>query len=757
MKLLFYISLSLVSWVAQAELGADWDFKAQFYQRDNSRNTIKGRGAAWVRKGGRQIWADELEVDLTLNRVFATGNVHINDGKIDIFCDSGTYSLEGADGTLENVTVLFGQSVISGTALKQVTQDQYELVNGIFTNCNTTPFVDKDAGKCPFDVKIYAGRFFLTLDSYVHIYDGIIYAKELPVFYTPYFIVPAKTKRQSGILVPSTNYRQRLGTGFSIPLFLALSHWQDLTITPTWWTLIGYHWELDYRYAYSSKQKGRGRFFLLERSFNPDLSTPWIRVPGKRYLGLASEAAVDLHHEFSIWDNLHSRQDINWVTNRYWNQDFPNDFGILGNFQYLRNLFSFSYPTDSFLSTAAVKYNQSLVNAIDSGADQGAVSQLPEIRFHKKTEPFLLKHFYFEWDNRFSNYFRPEGSFDNIPDQRVTSNPDVSQNDPLLDLGHPMSPDAHSEYDQNDYIRTGQRLFMSRRLIANSPLAPGFQLQPSLRAGLLAYHFSLPEPTFKSQSFVETEIPFALYLTRNFESGEMQKEVVRHVFQPRVLYGASLFKSKTPDHPFFKQGPYPDFTSPRFDALDDNSPYEYFRFELNNRLVRKTSLGSERFLLAQISNNYFLKPSSVNNGEAGLGPIESYLDLQLGQFSAQIQGLIQLRTTNGIHEQDWSGTFSYVNPQGDRLSIATLLRKRANETYNDETVVLSAYKTLPIYFDMFGSIEQSFRQALTRNYQVGFLFAAKPRSCWSLSFLSGRTVQKEHYAKLVFGLSFGQP
>jgi hypothetical protein len=756
LKLFFYILFSLFPLFAQAEVGRDWDFKAQFYQRDNSRNTLKGRGAAWVRKGGRQIWADELEVDLTLNRVFATGNVHINDGKIDIFCDSGTYSLEGADGTLENVTVLFGQTVISGTALKQVAQDQYELTNGIFTNCNTTPFIDKEAGRCPFDVKIYARKFFLTLDSYVHIYDGIIYAKELPVFYTPYFIAPAKTSRQSGILVPSTNYRQRLGTGFSIPLFLALSRWQDLTITPTWWTLIGYHLELDYRYVYSTTQKGRARFFLLERSFNPDATIPWIRTPGRRYLGVASEAAVDIHHQFFVGD-IYSRQDINLVTNRYWNQDFPNDFGPIGNFQYLRNLFSFSYPTDSYLSTAAMKFNQSLVNTLDSGADHGAVVQLPEVRFHKKTEPFLLKHLYFEWDNRFSNYFRPEGAFDNIPDQRLTTNPDNSQNDPLIDLSHPLNTDASPDYDSNDYIRTGQRLYMSRRLIANSPLAPGFQLQPSLRAGLLAYHFSLPQPSFKSQTFVETEIPFALYLARNFESDGPQKEVVRHVFQPRVLYGASLFKSKTPDHPFFKQGIYPDFASPRFDALDDNSPYEYFRFELNNRLMKKTSLGSQRFLLAQISNNYFLKPSSVNNGEAGLGPIESYLDLQLGQFSAQIQGVYQLRTSRGVHEQDWSGTFSYANTQGDRLSIATLLRKRSDETQNDETVVLSAYKTLPIYFDMFGSIEQSFRQSLTRNYQVGFLFSAKPRSCWSLSFLSGRTVQKEHYAKLVFGLSFGQP
>lgn len=737
MKRSAYIFLLLSSFLAFGEAGSGLEFKAQFYQRDNSRNTIKARGAAWVRKNDRQIWADELEIDLALNRVFATGNVHIKDGAMDIFCESGTYALEGADGTLDNVTLLFGQTVISGTTLNQVSKDEFELINGIFTNCNTVPFIDKDASKCPFDVKIYGRRFFLTLDSYVQIYDGIVYAKELPVFYTPYFIAPAKTTRQSGVLVPSTNYRQRLGTGFSLPIFLALAKWQDLTLTPTWWSQAGYHLDLDYRYIYSNSKRGRARLFLLERSFNPELSFPWIRIPGRRHLGLFSEAAIALHNELNLWETVYSRQDVDWVSNRYWNQDFPNDFGPLSNFQYLRSQLSFSYPTDSYLTTVTAKYNQSLVNTLDSGTDQGTVGQVPEIRFHKKTTPFFLNHFYFETDNRLTNYFRPSAAFDNTPDLR--------------------GADSDPGFDGNDYIRTGQRLIMSRRLVANAPLAPGFQLQPSLKAGFLGYQFPLPESSFKSQTFIDSEIPFALYLARNYSPSSNNQNSIRHIIQPRVLYGASLFRSKIPEHPFFNQAPYPDFTSPRFDALDDNSAFEYLRFEFNNRLLRKTGTGSERFLLAQFSNNYFLKPSPLNNGSAGVGPIESYLDLQLGQFSAQVQGTYQLKPVNGIHENDWSGTFSFSTLQGDKLSVATLLRKRADPTNNDETVVLSAYKTLPVYFDLFGSIEHSFRQALTRNYQIGFAFAAKPRSCWSLSFLSGRTVQKEHYARFVFGLTFGAP
>ncbi|NDG27730.1 MAG: hypothetical protein EB120_11225, partial [Proteobacteria bacterium] len=131
--------------------------------------------------------------------------------------------------------------------------------------------------------------------------------------------------------------------------------------------------------------------------------------------------------------------------------------------------------------------------------------------------------------------------------------------------------------------------------------------------------------------------------------------------------------------------------------------------------------------------------------------------LQLGRFSTQIQGTYSLKSINGIHENDWSGTLSYVSELGDKVSLATLIRQKADPINDDQSIVLSIYKTLPIYLDFFGSVEHSFRQAITRNYQIGFLFAAKPRNCWSLSFLTGRTVQNERYARLVFGLSFGGP
>ena len=72
--------LSLFFFNAPAFAEQDTEWKADYYERDNRTNTLKGRGHAWYRKGTQQIWADELEVNFSTNWAYATGNAHFNDG-----------------------------------------------------------------------------------------------------------------------------------------------------------------------------------------------------------------------------------------------------------------------------------------------------------------------------------------------------------------------------------------------------------------------------------------------------------------------------------------------------------------------------------------------------------------------------------------------------------------------------------------------------------------------------------------------------
>ena len=128
---------------------------------------------------------------------------------------------------------------------------------GTYTNCNLDLVRDSEVGGCQFDWKIYGRHLSVTMEEYIRISDALIYLKQTPIFYMPYFIAPVKTERQSGLLMPHLTYMTNIGTGLTWPYFLALGPWHDLTIDPTIYTgMVGYHLGLEYRYVYSRIKSG---------------------------------------------------------------------------------------------------------------------------------------------------------------------------------------------------------------------------------------------------------------------------------------------------------------------------------------------------------------------------------------------------------------------------------------------------------------------------------------------------------------------
>ncbi|MFM8315876.1 MAG: hypothetical protein ACKOA8_16480, partial [Deltaproteobacteria bacterium] len=192
MWIIFVLFFGLGS-VIRAETPPDLQFRADHYERDLRRKTEKGTGKAWIQYGDKEIWADEIELDRDSKKAIASGNVRLKENNIEVFCNRAVYSLDGSEAILEEATLISGQLVVTGSTVKKLGPNRYELREGIYTNCNTIPITDKTAGRCLFDWKLYGSRFDLTLDGYIYAYDVIIYTKDLPLSYIPFFIAPAKT------------------------------------------------------------------------------------------------------------------------------------------------------------------------------------------------------------------------------------------------------------------------------------------------------------------------------------------------------------------------------------------------------------------------------------------------------------------------------------------------------------------------------------------------------------------------------------
>jgi len=744
---------------------SDLQFRADHYERDLRSKTEKGVGKAWVRYQDKEIWADEIELDRFTGKAIANGNVKLREKNLEIFCNRAIYALDGSEALLEEATLLIGQMVVTGATVKKTGPNRYELTEGIYTNCNTIPISDRTAGKCLFDWKLYGRKFDLTVDGYIYAYDVIIYSKDLPLSYLPFFIAPAKSRRQTGLLMPSVTTSNHVGTGFSIPFFWAMSPWQDLTFTPTYFTVAGFHLGSEYNYAYSDKSRGGFSLFFNAQPFNarranpellnaPDNNDPTnpVFIPKNKILNFAGELALTLKNTIHFGEGILARQSVNYVSDPFYVQDYPNDIGLgKSNLGYLRSLATLTYPTEKTLYYLGIIHHQSLIVSTDSPpttqpekkADRGSLTQLPRLGLSQKFSEITDRYLYFEFDSQLNHFWRPAESFDN-------NKPLPGDND--------ITPGA--PFQTGDFIREGQRVQFEPKLIAQFPLTKGLEIQPLFRGLFSAYHFDLPNSTTPHRESLSTEIPLSFYLSRRFDSPFLGLNKVSHLIQPRLIYANLLYKSPIPSHPFFET------THPSFDRNDLVSNFEYLKLELIQRFRRQVDKESVRFITFQLSNQYnsridrsdirFFDPTLNHH----LGPLVGYLNIEVSSLSATLEGYYQWEKDsvpgqNPKNEYSWTSTLNYNFGQGDSVSLSTLIRNAVDATQDEQLVSLGVNKSLPVFLNLSANTSYSTKRGELRSYEWGAHFASKPTSCWSLSVLSGRTLARQTYARFLFTLNLG--
>jgi len=736
LRCLLFLALLETS-VSSKALGLEVEFKADYYSRDLTKNTTIGKGNAWVKSGNRQIWADEIEIDMNRKLATANGNVRLEEGDYKISATHASAKLDSDYAVLDDAVLSSDQMILQGSTLEKTSPNHFRLTEGSYTNCNVKMVSAENFSSCRPDWRLYGKVIEVELEGYAHIYDAIIYVKQLPVFYTPYLVVPAKTKRTSGLLTPGFLSTTTLGSGFSIPYFWAMGEWHDLTITPTFYSEVGYHVGLNYRYVYSPGKLGTFKFSFTQRRFSDNINNPAPDDPSKpRVLGLIGEAAISMRNVYRWGRRNHSQQSIRLVTDPYYTFDYAGDVEGTVHSGYLRSQLAWTFPSDNLLFTAQIQHYQSLIISRDEGTDRGAPVELPNLSYSHSTTPFLGKFFSYEWNLNFTNFYRRE-AFDQVP-----LNPS--------NIG--VNTDADPSFDANDYLRTGRRLSVEPVIIANLPIGQSLKLQPQIRAGGVLYHFDHPTGQVVHREFLEIEIPFSVYLSRTFNLAIKGFEKVKHIFQPRIVYANRPFENLSENHPFFFNQGGGGLSNPRFDLRDRFSKFEFIRFELINRFYRKSGSSISRFFGLKISQIYNLRTFQTDpRFSRRLGPIEILSDLTIWRFVAQLQGSYELETD----ENSWSVSLTYFPSGRDSLKINFLTRSRLNRADTAQTTSLTFYKELPIFFDLSGSLEYSMKEGEVVRYDAAFIFRDHPRTCWEIILRTGQNSLKQTFVGFNFQLYFG--
>jgi LPS-assembly protein len=304
-------------------------------------NTYTARGNVSLSQGNTRLRADSIVYEASNGELTATGGVIVRSASDVIEAEKVTINLKAATGVLFNGKLLLTRQHIylEGKKLEKKGSSDYSVSEGSFTTCD---------GATP-DWKITGKDLDVTLEGYGVLKHGFFYIKDIPVFYIPWLIYPAKRERQSGFLMPSTASSSMRGIDLRLPLFLNIAPSVDATIAPRFCSKRAAQVGLEFRYYPTEDLKGR---FYGEYTYDWKYGPP--ADPAKNLFYATWRHDQDFSRTARLKTNLH------WVSDRNYFDIWGGRFDKRLRVRYMESNAVMYRQTNNFLFQAEARYFDNL-------------------------------------------------------------------------------------------------------------------------------------------------------------------------------------------------------------------------------------------------------------------------------------------------------------------------------------------------------------------------------------------------------------
>ncbi len=209
--------------------------------------------------------ADNVTYDQKNDKVTASGHVSVTDAKGNVaFADHVVLTDRMRNGALAGFGALIGKNGRLAAASAQRVEDRLVIAQrAVYTPCKIcaqkgqrTPLWQVKSEKVVLD----------QVKHRVHFTDATIDLFGVPVLYTPYLVEPDPTvKYASGLLAPDVGNSTKIGNFIRLPVYLALSDTNDMTVVPEITTQGGEMLEAEYRERWNNS----GMWLQGSGTYNP--------------------------------------------------------------------------------------------------------------------------------------------------------------------------------------------------------------------------------------------------------------------------------------------------------------------------------------------------------------------------------------------------------------------------------------------------------------------------------------------------------
>ena len=197
------------------------------------------------------ISSDWMVYDMDLESIKAKGNVKIVTDEDLLTAKEGTLNLVNETGEFTKATVIRDEDSLhlEGETIQKTGFDTYKIVDGWAITCKI------EEGETP-PWSFSSANTDIRQGGYAVLKHARFNIKNVPVLYSPYFIVPIKNTRQTGFLFPEFSSSTNSGFGVNLPFFLNISESSDATFFPEYFANRGFMPGMEYRYIANDNSKG---------------------------------------------------------------------------------------------------------------------------------------------------------------------------------------------------------------------------------------------------------------------------------------------------------------------------------------------------------------------------------------------------------------------------------------------------------------------------------------------------------------------
>lgn len=216
-----------------------WTISAAGMTSLSGGSILEASGNVALRMGDDYMLADFARYFPDTRWVYLSGHVRISMGSDIITAESAEFNLSENSGWLKDgIIFLAGAHMyVEGRHITRHSSDLYTFHTATITMCDA----DTPAWSMAADTAV------VELDGYAELWGTSLRVLDVPVLYSPFMLMPTKTKRQSGLLRPQWGNSTSRGFFYNQPFFWAIDDSRDLTLDAYYMSKRGIMYGATYR------------------------------------------------------------------------------------------------------------------------------------------------------------------------------------------------------------------------------------------------------------------------------------------------------------------------------------------------------------------------------------------------------------------------------------------------------------------------------------------------------------------------------